>query len=941
MSARDTKQTDPMVGRRLASYEILSRVAAGGMGVVYRARHVYIDKIVALKVLDEQLSARPELIERFRTEAQSLARVEHENVVKVIDILEDRGVHFIVMDFAEGMNLRTHVRRDGPMKGPELLSVARQTAEALLAAHRKGILHRDIKPENLIMDAKGRCKLADFGLAGDLRLIAEGHEGPLSFGTPAYSSPEVMRRQVPDRRSDIFSYGATLYFLATGKPPFGQSGVQHILANQRKGAAGLETLRHDLGHKFCRLVNECLLWHPQQRPAGFDAVLERLPRRIYVSAETPTEPTTEPTGLLTTEPLTGEQGNLARYMAIGGVVLGAAAILLIAGLWWLNRGTPPPQPPPDDTAHVPAPPEPDPAPVVPPAEPDPTEPEPPAPDPGRRADSDAFNEADLESRLAMTRAEYRRAWQAWSDFLEEFPESAFVTAAQSHRQAVVRRVAELRDSELRKAREASQEALDEDRTAEAMAAVDRFPPELLERLHEGDEISVAQHLASLRKQVQAHEGARLAGILEHADRLRADWEQARGDVSGWTEARRMRHAGNLLAERDLLEQFLPGRTSETQETVTSRLSRLRKLLESVHQEAETPVQEWRLYHDRLLGEWSEWLAAEADAVLARLRENGRHEDALRAIHGLREQIEERAAETRWHSPEVAARVREAPLLAAALQELEEEVRLAALLYDALESELRNLRVSGQIREYLIRDGERTRTIAGRVNNVGNREFSVAADGSLHTIAFENLTPTSVRRLLRTSDRPEHLVRLMAWLAARGEAADTEFELQRLERLSGTTPAHLHTARMYSERNRLGWDVRRRLTYLGARSGLRRAEDFTAEYGEELPESQILSMQALVAGDDADSANRYLALVRGVEDPEYIHLRTFADAIRHGNPTESDLRNRVALEPFSAEALTALAVHMRAQGRVDDARELAGRALLIDAGNETAYELWQE
>jgi serine/threonine-protein kinase len=178
---------DPLIGKRIGSYEVLARVARGGMGVVYRARHIYIDKVVALKVLDPALSARPELIERFRTEAQSLARVEHEHVVKVIDILEDQGVHCIVMDFAEGENLRQQVKKHGPLPADELLSVARQTAEALFAAHREGILHRDIKPENLIMNARGRCKLADFGLAGDLRLITEGHEGPLNFGTPAYA----------------------------------------------------------------------------------------------------------------------------------------------------------------------------------------------------------------------------------------------------------------------------------------------------------------------------------------------------------------------------------------------------------------------------------------------------------------------------------------------------------------------------------------------------------------------------------------------------------------------------------------------------------------------------------------------------------------------------------------------------------------------------------
>src|SRR5690606_14052592 len=136
----------------------------------------------------------------------------------------------------------------------------------------------------------------------DLRLISEGHEGPLNFGTPAYSSPEVLRRLVPDSRSDIFSYAATLWFLATGEPPFGQEGMQQVLLRQKQGAKPLEQARPDLPVKMTRVINECLAWNPGDRPESFREVLDRLPRRAYPR---PQPGGTEPTGMIT-EAVTAE-----------------------------------------------------------------------------------------------------------------------------------------------------------------------------------------------------------------------------------------------------------------------------------------------------------------------------------------------------------------------------------------------------------------------------------------------------------------------------------------------------------------------------------------------------------------------------------------------------------------------------------------------------------
>jgi serine/threonine protein kinase len=945
-SERTDDVNDPMVGRRLASYEVLGRVAAGGMGVVYRARHVYIDKIVALKVLDQELSSRPELIERFRTEAQSLARVEHENVVKVIDILEDKGLHFIVMDFAEGTNLRVLVKRKGPMKGDELLSVARQTAEALYAAHRKGILHRDIKPENLIMNSRGRCKLADFGLAGDLRLITEGHEGPLSFGTPAYSAPEVMRRMVPDRRSDIFSYGATLYFLATGEPPFGQTGSQQILQRQKHGSEPLENRRADLSPKFCRIVNDCLKWHPKERPDSFREILDRLPRRGFATEVKLTDThITEPTGLLTTEAVTEESPAISRTVAVASVVLGAAAIVLIAALWWSNRDrtTDAPDEQPIAVAPVPDENDTDPDDTTDPTVPDSTEngtdedddPQPTGPEVTER---DAFNAAELASRTALARADYHEAYQAWSRFIAEYPGSELASDAARRRAAVRQRVADLRETEFDKARETSREAHEAGRTAEALAALDRFPAELLVPLDDSDEVSVRHQIESRRRAVLADEARELATLIDRADRLRREWTAANERTEEWMELRRMRVAGNLLQERELLEQFLPGRTTETQKEVGERLSRLRKLLEGVHQAAVLPANEWRHYNDQVLGEWAAWLDAEFDKISGTLARRD-FTAALNTTRDLGVQLRANAEGYTWSSREVAERAARPEFLLRMLGLFEEDVRLAAGLPAALESELREMRASGTIREFSVEqaDADRPRTIIGRVVDVGRDRFTVAHDSSRTVIRFEQLATRSVRRIVSSSDNPDSVLRLLAWLAAQGEAKDATDEFTRLERLDRTTPEQLRVATEMMDANRLAPSVRRSLQYVAARTGVMGKSAFVEQHGEDARESRLLLAQQSLE-EDAIAATEYLTLAREVEDPEYIHLETLQRAMELGTPVTSDFEMRKALEPFCVDARASFAEFLMDNDDTLRAREVAGQALLLDASNERAFKI---
>lgn len=923
---------DPLVGKRLASYEVLARVARGGMGVVYRARHVYIDQIVALKVLDPALSSRPELIERFRTEAQSLARVEHENVIKVIDILEDSGVHFIVMDFAEGLNLRQHVKRHGPMPADALLSVARQVGEALDAAHRQGILHRDIKPENLIMNAEGRCKLADFGLAGDLRLIVEGHEGPLNFATPAYSPPEVLRRGMPNERSDIFSFGATLYFLATGEPPYGQAGAQQVLVAQQQGTQPIAQRRPDLPPKLAQLISDCIAHDPADRPAGARNVLERLPRRVFASSLPYNGTPTEPTGPIANDPKPETDSRLARWLTLGAVALGVAALSTVAVLWWAgrdpepNQATAPPESPPVNT------------PPVAPRTPSPQNgPEPEAPT--TLPEEEAFNAAELESRTALSRADYFGAWQAWTRFIQRYGSTPFADDARRRRTAIVQRVRELRESELRKARDACEAALAERRMADALAALDRFPPELLVALGEDDQVAVTEQLATQRQRVVAVEAPELARLLEQADELRRQWHEAREKGDSLREFERARLSANLLRERDLLEKFIPGRLAETRETLERRLSGLRRLIEAVHQEAREPAVAWRAFHDETLPELAAWLRAElkpAEEMLARRD----FKAALRHAVAVSTELERRIAALSSEHAEVESRMRSSALLGNILQRVIDDVRLADSLHDVLETELRTLQRTGATREFILHAeitngvrSERTIRYSGRVSSVTGQEFTLQLESDRPSLRIDMLTAATARRLLRDSRRPQDVLALVAWLAMQGLNDEAKAELSRLE---GATREAIRGAALAGAGIPAPPEMRV-LDYLSARGGLMTRAAFEHQHGSDNVHAELLSWQEGVLAGAGSAAEDYLQAVRKVEDPELVSLNAYARALALGSPSESDLRNRTLLEPFSADALAKLAAALQ-ESDPAAAQLTAGRAMILDPSNEAAWAI---
>lgn len=336
--APSLKREASMRGRILGHFKLPQHAGSGGMSEVYLARDIDLARTVALKLLPRGLSTDGDRVRRFKQEARAASALNHPNIVTIYEVSEIDGQLFIATEYVPGETLQMHCERGG-MTIPEVLAVMEQTASALAAAHQAGIIHRDIKPGNIMLRPEGTIKVLDFGLArieaGSLPELAAA-SGEISaptipgiiLGTPAYMSPEHCRGNSIDCRADLWSLGAVLYEMLTGRPAFsGENTLEILAAVLEKQPVPPSHLNPEISKDLDRLALKLLAKDPAQRFSSALDVVEEL-KRLRVEASLFAQSRAHTPVI--------KKGNRKRFViAIATVIL----IVLIAG-WWMKSRTP-------------------------------------------------------------------------------------------------------------------------------------------------------------------------------------------------------------------------------------------------------------------------------------------------------------------------------------------------------------------------------------------------------------------------------------------------------------------------------------------------------------------------------------------------------------------------------------------------------------------------
>lgn len=277
---------DPLIGARVGPCRIEQRLAAGGMGVVYRALHVQMGHDVAVKILAPSLAQDQEYVTRFFREAGAAGQIDHPNVVRVIDVGKFEDRYFLVMEFVAGDTLDAVLERERKIPLDRATKIIREIAAGLAAAHRSGIVHRDVKPGNILMSPDGKPHLTDFGLARHAEtrkgLTIEG----TFLGTPEYASPEQVEGKKVDHRTDLYSLGCTYYQLLSGTLPFlGESPMEIAIKRAKEDPRPLENASPGMDPRACLIVNKLIEREPGKRYASCTDLIRDLDK--ILSGEKP------------------------------------------------------------------------------------------------------------------------------------------------------------------------------------------------------------------------------------------------------------------------------------------------------------------------------------------------------------------------------------------------------------------------------------------------------------------------------------------------------------------------------------------------------------------------------------------------------------------------------------------------------------------------------
>ena len=333
-------QDDPLVGTTLGGYRLQARIGRGGMGTVYRAHQISLEREVALKILTASLGANPEFVARFMKEARAAARLNHPNVVQVHDAGFEGNAHYIAMEYLPGGALEDAILKRGPIPFREAVAMACDALKALAFAQAHGIVHRDIKPGNLLLTDSGAVKVCDLGIALDLRQPDASREGATA-GSPAYMAPEQARGETLDHRADLYALGATLYHAIAGAPPFDGATIKEILNKKvSQEAPPLAERAPAVPRRLSLAVARLLARNPAERFASAEEAEAALNAALDVPslAASPRASSAAP-------------ADSRKKLRLAGLIGAAAAVAIAAAIAFV--AVPPPSATPErDTAEV-------------------------------------------------------------------------------------------------------------------------------------------------------------------------------------------------------------------------------------------------------------------------------------------------------------------------------------------------------------------------------------------------------------------------------------------------------------------------------------------------------------------------------------------------------------------------------------------------------------